>query len=64
MPHFLELTQVATAAVDSTESMEPAESTSRPPTTQGALLEDSHDGDATTKDSNNDASDESTGVNP
>jgi hypothetical protein len=75
VPHFLDLTLVATATSDSTdrrESMEPTESTSTPPTTppttQGALLEDSHEGDVTTKDAsndvNNDASDDSTGVNP
>jgi hypothetical protein len=68
VPHFLDLTEVATAAADPTESMEPAESTSTPlttrPITQGASLEDSRDGDGTTKDARNDAGDESTGVNP
>ena len=64
VPHSLDPTQVATAAADSIDSMRPAGSTSTPPTTLGAALEDSHDGNGMTKDASNDAGDESTGVSP
>ena len=68
VPHFLDLTQVATAAADSTDRTESTESTSTPPTTppttQGVALEDSRDGDGTTKDAHNNTGDESTEVNP
>ena len=68
VPDFLDRTQVATAAADPIDSMGPAGSTSTrpttPPTTRGAALEDSHDGNGMTKDASNDAGDESTGVNP